>query len=146
MTSVHEPRRYVGFELDSQIYGLPILQVQEVLASADIEPVPGAPPHLLGVINLRGAILTVMDLRRCLGLPDASGAQPAQIMILDHGQEPFALRVDRVSAVRSFTETDIRPAPRTGARDELAVITGIAGGPGTLMLLMDVERLLNLPK
>ncbi len=133
--------RWVGFELDRQRYALPILQVQEVLASADIEPVPGAPQDVLGVINLRGAIVTVLDLRGRLRLPSRLRDADTRIVIVEHAGEAVGLQVDRIAAVHNLTDATIKRPPAAGA--EAPPVSGVVGGDGDLLMLMDVERLLG---
>ncbi len=106
--------RWVCFELAGQCYGLEILSVQEVLTDADIEPVPGAPAAVLGVANLRGSIVTIVDLRLRMGLPATAAPLPMCIMVVDGPGEAIGLRVDKVVDVRSIPLAAIRPLPRTG--------------------------------
>ncbi len=133
-------RRWIGFELSGQLYGVPILAVQEVLAQAEIEPVPGAPHQVLGVINLRGQIVTVIDLRLLLGLTAAREAA-GPLIVFDSGGEVLAARVDRVTHVRQIPDRAIRPAPATGAQRSPAVC-GLVSREGGLMTLLDVPGML----
>lgn len=133
-------RRWIGFELSGQRYGVPILSVQEVLAQAEIEPVPGTASQILGVINLRGQIVTVIDLRRRLGLsPAASEAGP--LIVFDTGGEILAARVDRVTQVTQIADSAIRPAPATGPV-RTAAVQGLVARDAGLMTLLDVPALL----
>lgn len=134
-------RRWIGFELAGQLYGVPILAVQEVLASAEIEPVPGAGHEVLGVINLRGQIVTVVDLRLRLGLPPASGAT-GPLVVFDAPGETLAARVDRVTHVRRIPDPAIKPAPRAGSVPCAAVI-GVVTRDAELMTLLDVPALMR---
>lgn len=131
--------RWIGFELAGQLYGVPILAVQEVLADADIEPVPGAPHGVLGVINLRGAIVTVADLRLLLGLAPAAESRGA-LIVFDAGTEAVAARVDRVTQVRQIPDLAIKPAPRAGLALSRSV-TGVVVRDGELMTLLDAAAL-----
>jgi purine-binding chemotaxis protein CheW len=134
-------RRWIGFELAGQLYGVPILAVQEVLASAEIEPVPGTPGEVLGVINLRGQIVTVVDLRLRLGLPAAVGAG-GPLVVFDAPGETLAARVDRVTHVRRIPDPAIKPAPRAGSAPCAAVI-GVVTRDAELMTLLDVPALVR---
>ena len=134
-------RRWIGFELSGQLYGVPILSVQEVLATAEIEPVPGTPTEVLGVINLRGQIVTVIDLRLRLGLgrsPDPVGP----LIVFDGAAETLAARVDCVTHVRQIADAAIKPAPRTGSTPCHAV-AGLVVRSGEMMTLLDMPGLLN---
>lgn len=134
-------RRWIGFELAGQHYGVPILAVQEVLATAEIEPVPGTPREVLGVINLRGQIVTVIDLRLRLGLA-ASECAAGPLVVFDGATETLAARVDRVTHVRRIPDPAIKPAPRSGAAPCAAVL-GIVTRGADLMTLLDVPALMR---
>lgn len=134
-------RRWIGFELAGQLYGVPILAVQEVLASAEIEPVPGTPREVLGVINLRGHIVTVVDLRLRLGLPAADVAT-GPLVVFDGPGETLAARVDCVTHVRRIPDPAIKPAPRAGSVPCAAVI-GVVTRDAELMTLLDVPALMR---
>lgn len=132
-------QRWIGFDLASQSYAVPILSVQEVLASAHIEPVPGSPSGILGVINLRGQIVTVFDLRLRLGLP--SSREPAgPLIVFDGGQEIVAARVDRVADVRRIADAAIKPPPQAGEIPNAAV-TGLLTRGGEMVTLLDPKVL-----
>lgn len=135
--------RWVEFELAGQGYALPILQVREVLAEADIEPVPGAPEAVLGVINLRGAIVSVIDLRlRLRHAWRATGVETRIIIVEPHG-EPLGLRVDRIADVRNIPDAAIKPAPALGAADDplAAAVQGVFVRNGKWLTLLDVAAL-----
>jgi purine-binding chemotaxis protein CheW len=138
----HNVGRWVCFELAGQLYGLPIGSVQEVVAEAPIEPVPGTAALVLGVINLRGNVVTVIDLRRRFGLAPQASAQ-SRIVVVDHGAEAIGLFVDRVADVRKIADGAIKPAPRTGQEAEAAEIRGIVSRGGELLTLLDVPALLT---
>lgn len=137
--------RWVTFELAGQLYGLEILKVQEVLADAEIESVPGAPRVILGVSNLRGSIVTMVDLRRRLGLPPGAQQAPVCCVVVDSRSsggpgEPVGLRVDRVVDVRRIADAAIKPAPVTGDHAASAVL-GVLSKPGEVLTLLDADRL-----
>ncbi|HWU69433.1 MAG TPA: chemotaxis protein CheW [Stenotrophobium sp.] len=132
--------RWVSFDLCGQPYGIAIMKVMEVLATAAIEPVPGAPPAVLGVINLRGSIVTVVDLRQKLGLPAA--ADGACLIIVAHEGQPVGLRVDHVAEVLNLAEQAIKPAPATSAGKRQDAVAGIVSRQGRLLTLIDPSSLL----
>lgn len=134
-------RRWIGFELADQLYGVPILSVQEVLAQAEIEPVPGASGEVLGVINLRGHIVTVIDLRLRLGL-GGSAAAKGPLIVFDGAAETIAARVDRVTHVRQISDLAIKSAPRAGTAP-CAAVGGLVARGGEMMTLLDVAALLS---
>lgn len=93
---------WLQFLLDDQSYGLNVLQIQEILYGGLIEPVPGSPPHVLGVINLRGSIVTVVDTRMRLGLDSRDPGEAEWIVVLDVLGETLGLMVDEVLEVHIF--------------------------------------------
>lgn len=133
-------QRWIGFELAGQLYGVPILAVQEVLAQAEIEPVPGTAAEVMGVINLRGQIVTVVDLRLRLGLAAAANPQ-GPLIVFDAGSETLAARVDRVAHVRQIADSAIKSAPPAGATPSRAVL-GLVTREGRMMTLLDVPGML----
>ncbi len=135
-------RRWIGFELAGQLYGVPILAVQEVLATAEIEPVPGTAREVLGVINLRGQIVTVIDLRLRLGLPSAGAGAAGPLVVFDGATETLAARVDRVTHVRRIPDPAIKLAPRAGS-NPCAAVLGIVTRDAELMTLLDVPALMR---
>ncbi|MGQ0529496.1 MAG: chemotaxis protein CheW [Panacagrimonas sp.] len=134
-------RRWIGFELSGQLYGVPILAVQEVLSTAEIEPVPGTPSEVLGVINLRGQIVTVIDLRLRLGL-SSSADSTGPLIVFDGASETLAARVDCVTHVRQIADAAIKPAPRTG-NTPCHAVAGLVVRAGEMMTLLDVPVLLK---
>ena len=117
--------RWVCFGVGDQVYGLPILAVQEVLRDTEIEPVPGATRHVLGVLNLRGNVVTVIDLRVRLGLPPTSPDGDSRVVIVEHQGESFGLLVDRVADVRKIIDAAIKHAPDIGAAHTAVRVHGV---------------------
>ena len=140
--------RWVCFGLAEQDYGLPIVQVHEVLRLCPIEPVPGAPAIMPGVINLRGRVVTVIDLRRYLKLPAPPPGAEARIIVVAHAGETLGLLVDRIGEVSKIAATAIKPLPslqRGG--DPFRFVGVVTRGDGTLLTLLDCDALLGgLPR
>ena len=132
--------RWVCFETAGQLYGLAILGVQEVLATAQIEPVPGAPETVLGVLNLRGSIVTVMDLRRRLGLPDLQG--PQSIIVIRSGAQIMGLAVDGIASVHGVLPSQIQPAPLTGHGARAIQPLGLVKLRQRVLTLLDAAALI----
>lgn len=134
--------RWVCFSLAGQSYGLPIESVHEVLAEAEIEPVPGAAPQVLGLINRRGAVLTVIDLRRQLGLADTATAASAAVVIFESGDERFGLQVDAIAPVRKLVDAAIKPAPSVNPTALHDRVLGLYTRDGDMLTLLDPQQLL----
>ena len=135
--------RWVGFSVAGQSYAIDIRHVQEVLASAEIETVPGAPPAVLGVINLRGRIVTVVDLGRCLGFPGKAATAACTVVIADTVEGLLGLRVDGVAEVCAVAEGAIRPVPSTQGREPDPLVRGMVRRSGPMLTLLDAELLLQ---
>lgn len=135
--------RWVCFYLNQQIYGLPILDVQEVLSQFDIEPVPGTDPQVLGVINLRGTVVTVLDLRRRLGAEVTEVNDTSRVIIIDHGAERFGLLVDHVADVRKVVDGAIKPAPEMGLAAGSVKYRGIYNKDREMLTLLDAASLIE---
>lgn len=128
------------FHLGTNLFGVDVSEVQEVLVQQVITPVPLAPPSVVGVVNLRGRIVTAVDLRTRLELgPRAAGAQPVSIVVRTEG-DPTAFLVDRAGDVVSLDRAQFERPPDTlqgAARD---LILGAYKQPHSLLLVLDVER------
>jgi purine-binding chemotaxis protein CheW len=133
--------RWVGFRVDSQFYALDILGVQEVLAAVEVEPVPGTPPAVLGVINLRGRIVAVIDLRLCLGFPAAGAAGPCCVVVAELDGEPLGLRIDGIAEICAVAEGMIRPAPAVRGHQPDPLVRGMINRGGQLITLLDARQL-----
>ncbi|WP_043115032.1 chemotaxis protein CheW [Solimonas soli] len=135
--------RWVCFGLGAQDYGLAIGQVREVLKLTPIEPVPGTPPTIPGVINLRGQVVTVVDLRRHLGLPAPPPGVEARIVIVMHEGETFGLLVDRIGDISKIAAGAIKPLPGLHRDGDRFRFVGVAScGQGRLLTLLDADALL----
>jgi len=133
--------RWVGFRLCGQSYALDIRKVQEVLVSAEIEPVPGAPRAVLGVINLRGRIVTVVDPALCLGFATGGSADSRTVVVADSGKDTLGLRVDSVTEVCSVAERAIKPAPPIHGREPDTLVRGIVRRGELLLTLLEADQL-----
>ncbi len=133
--------RWVGFWVERQHYALDIARVQEVLASVEIEPVPGAPPAVIGVINLRGRIITAVDLRPCLGFAGRLADSSCCVIVIEVHGETLGLCVDGVAEICSVARDAIRQCPPTLGRDPDPMVRGMVSHKGQLLTLLDAEQL-----
>jgi purine-binding chemotaxis protein CheW len=138
-------RQYLSFFLGGQEYATDILRVQEIKGWDTVTRVPYSPNYILGVINLRGAIVPVVDLRVRLALESAS-FDPATVVIVvrvagARGERIVGLVVDAVSDVYSFSDENIQPPPEAvGSLDQMFVL-GLAKHEDKLVIILDIERL-----
>jgi purine-binding chemotaxis protein CheW len=139
-----EEREFVTVIVDGQLFGIPVLDVQDILNPQRIVRIPLSPPQVAGSLNLRGRIVTAIDLRVRLGLPPVANAGAAMSIVAEHGGELYSLLVDQVGEVLRLGDdawernlTTMSPALR-------AVCDGVYRLDGRLLLVLDVSRVLGL--
>ncbi|HEY1411362.1 MAG TPA: chemotaxis protein CheW [Rhodopila sp.] len=134
----------VTLTVGEQLCGVPVLAVRDILGEQVITRIPLAPPEIAGSLNLRGRIVTAIDLRRRLRLPPAAPDQPRMSVVAEQGGELYALLVDQVSEVLSLDASMFERNPPTLERSWADFSTGIFRLDGRLLVVLDVSRLLAL--
>lgn len=135
----------VSIRVGDETFGVPVLSVQDVIAPVRIDVVPLAPPEVAGSLNLRGRIVTAIDIRTRMGMAKRPPEAPHMSVIVDRSGELYALQVDDVGDVLWLAEADLEPAPITLAADWRAVCDGLYRLDERLILVLNVERFLTLP-
>jgi len=140
--------RYLTFRLSTESYGIGVLAVQEIIRITAITPVPQLPDHLRGVINLRGRIVPVVDLRRRFGLPAETDGERACIIVVrihtaTRGVVPMGLVVDAVEEVLTIASGEIEPPPEFGCAVDVSFLRGLARVRGEVKALLDIDRVLT---
>lgn len=148
MSAVLKPQenqfnRWVTFRLAEEIYGINVMQVQEVLRMTEIAPVPGAPSCVIGIINLRGNVVTVVDTRELFGLLASEVTEQTRIMIVECNKMIVGLLVDSVAEVVNIQNADIDSAPNIGNDENSKYIQGVYSKDGEILILVDLNRLLS---
>jgi purine-binding chemotaxis protein CheW len=133
----------VTFMLGSQFFGIPVLQVQDVLQAQKIARVPLAPEQVCGSINIRGRIATTINVRRCLNMPGEQAAHSMFIVVENKG-ELYSLMVDKIGDVMNLPLQDFEPNPINLDPAWRAVSGGVFRLSGKILVVLDVLRLLNL--
>ncbi|MFA7386300.1 MAG: chemotaxis protein CheW [Thiohalobacteraceae bacterium] len=133
----------VTFRLEDETYGINVMQVQEVLRVTEIAPVPGAPDYVLGIINLRGNVVTVVDTRSRLGLGAKEMDESTRIVIIEADRLVVGILVDAVAEVVDLRASEIESAPSVGNDESSKYIQGVASREGELLILVDLNKLLN---
>lgn len=142
--AVAEADLVLTLTVGGQLCGVPVLLVRDVLGTQSITPIPLAPAEIEGAMNLRGRIVTAVDLRRRLGLPPRdAGAQPMSIVV-EHGGELYSMLADAVGDVVPLSAADRAPNPPTLDALWRDVSRGVHRSDGQLLILLDVERLLAI--
>lgn len=134
---------YVTFSLADETYAIDVLQVQEVLKMTDIAPVPGVPDYILGIINLRGDVVTVIDARRRMSLPFREPDDASRIVIIDVGHQNVGILVDAVAEVVQISPSSVDPAPAVGNDQTSRFILGVSSTEDGLTILIDLNKLLS---
>jgi purine-binding chemotaxis protein CheW len=132
----------VTFSMGEQ-YGVPISQVQEIIRVGAITKVPNSLPYMEGVINLRGKVLPVLNLRKRLRLPAAESSRDARIVVIEAGNKVIGLLVDAVSHVIKVSSDVIERAPEEVMEIDTDYITGVCKLRDNLVIVIDLERLLK---
>ena len=133
--------KYLTFFLAGEEYGLEILKVSEIIGLQPITRVPRMPDFVRGVINLRGKVIPITDLRRKFGMTDDDAADSCIIVVQMQGVAT-GIVVDRVSEVVAIAETDIENSPSFGAGIRTEFLLGIGKSQGRVKLLLDIDRVL----
>ena len=143
--SVGEDERvFVTLTVADQLCGVPVQAIRDVLGEQVITRIPLAPPEIAGSLNLRGRIVTAIDLRRRLGLPAAPAGSPRMSVVAEQGNELYALLVDQVSEVLSLPADTFEHNPPTLPAEWAAHSLGIHRLADRLMVVLDVARVLAL--
>jgi purine-binding chemotaxis protein CheW len=135
--------RWVTFCLDAEKYGINVMQVQEVLRVTEIAPVPGAPDYVLGIINLRGNVVTVIDTRKRFGLGPKDLDDSARIVIVESNDQVVGIMVDSVAEVVDLRLSEIESAPNVGTEENSRFIQGVASQDDELLIIVDLNKLLT---
>lgn len=135
--------QWVTFMLGNEKYGVSVMKVQEVLRFTEIAPVPGAPSYVLGIINLRGNVVTVVDTRQRFGLMPKETDESSRIVIIDVQGQVIGMLVDSVAEVVDLKESDIESAPDVGNEDSSKFILGITNFNQELLILIDLDKMLD---
>ncbi len=135
---------YVTMIIESQLFGVPVLSVRDVLSAMRITSIPLAPPEVAGVLNLRGRIVTAINLRVRLGLePHPTSNSSGMSIVVENNNELYSLMVDEVGEVLSLKKEDYENSPATLDARWREVSAGIFRLDGKLMVVLDVEKIFS---
>ena len=136
-------REVLVFVLGTEEYGVDILKVQEIRGYEKVTPLPAAPDYLKGVVNLRGVIVPVIDLRMKFGLKDPAYDATTVMVILRIGARVVGIVVDGVSDVIRLAPSDVKAAPELGTLVDSSYLAGLATRDERMILLVDIEKFLS---
>jgi purine-binding chemotaxis protein CheW len=134
---------YLSFRLGEEEYAIDILRVQEIRARESVTRIANMPAFMRGVINLRGTIVPIVDLRIKFGMVEAANDSYPVTIILNIGRQVIGMVVDAVSDVVALKPGELRPAPQLSSAVEAACICGLAPVDGRMLIVVDIARLMT---
>lgn len=142
-----EGMQYLTFIMDNEEYGVDILRVQEIKGWDSVTPIPNTPPYIKGVINLRGTIVPIIDLRMRFGLSNISYGTTTVVIVLKvkgHKHDRvMGVVVDAVSDVYNVAENQMKPPPDFGAAAHIEFVKGLATVGEKMVIVLDIDQMLN---
>jgi purine-binding chemotaxis protein CheW len=135
--------QWVTFHLAGETYGVNVMQVQEVLRYTEIAPVPGAPNYVIGIINLRGNVVTVIDTRNRFGLPGGEINDNTRIVIIEAEKSVVGILVDSVAEVVYLRQSEMESAPNIGNDESAKFIQGVCHKNNELLILIELNKLIS---
>ncbi|KEA61886.1 Positive regulator of CheA protein activity (CheW) [Marinobacterium lacunae] len=136
--------QWATFRVDNELYGIDVMQVKEVLRYSEITPVPGADVSVLGIINLRGNVVTVIDTRQMFRMPRAQPDDETRIIVVEFNEsEVIGLVVDSVDEVLNLPQNEVDRAPNaSGDESSKRFVQGVCYHNGLLIILLDLSKML----
>lgn len=135
--------RYLCFGLGKEEFAIPLLRVKEVLGFPEVTPIPQSPPHFLGIMNLRGSVISILDLRIKIGFKPERTEETAAI-ILDLENFNLGMVVDRVNSVVALADSEIDPKPVIENAKATDYMTGVFRKDNKLVIVLDLEKTLAI--
>ncbi len=133
----------VGFRVGNETFGVPIQSVHEIVRMMEITAVPDAPIYIEGVINLRGKIIPVIDLRKRFGEKEIKSSKKNRILVAEIGTKMVGLVVDAASEVLKLPPSDVDPPPNVFQEGELNYVTGVGKLGGRLVILVELGKIMQ---
>lgn len=148
LNAVDDNDQYLTFIMAEEEYGVDILCVQEIRGWESATPLPNAPPHIKGVINLRGTIVPIVDLRQCFGMAAIEYTAVTVVIVLkvetDKGSRIMGIVVDAVSDVYTLADTEMKSAPDLGDAVNTDYIRGLVSVDEKMVILLEIDKLLSM--
>ncbi|MEK9142035.1 MAG: chemotaxis protein CheW [Nitrospirota bacterium] len=138
-----DDNQFLTFNLGEELYGVDILRVQEIKGYTAVTKIPNTPPHIKGVLNLRGTIVPIVELRTKFGMPTIDYTAFTVIIVVMVRDKVMGLVVDAVSDVLNIDKKDIQSPPQFGVKVDVSFLNGIGKSGDKLVALIDIDRLLT---
>ncbi|RKH62681.1 chemotaxis protein CheW [Corallococcus aberystwythensis] len=136
-------RQLCSFQVGDHLFGLDIARVQEILLPPPLTRVPGAPPEVAGLLNLRGQIVPAIDLRRRLDLPEGTAPADAPHVVLRGDEGAVSLRVDAIGDILPFEQSDLEPLPDNLRGPLRSLLLGVHALPDRLLLVLSADAVVD---
>ena len=141
--STDATHQFLTFALGQEEYGVEILKIQEIKGFSAITPLPNAPAYIRGVLNLRGTIVPIVDLRKKFGMPEEAYTKFTVIVVVQVQGKIMGFIVDGVSDVLTVTGADIQPTPDLHGQVDTSFLNGLAKAGEKLVILLDIDKVLT---
>ncbi len=138
-----DDNQFLTFNLGEELYGVDILRVQEIKGYTAVTKIPNTPPHIKGVLNLRGTIVPIVELRTKFGMPTIDYTAFTVIIVVVVRDKVMGLVVDAVSDVLNIDKKDIQSPPQFGVKVDVSFLNGIGKSGDKLVALLDIDRMLS---
>jgi len=142
-----ETDQFLTFIMSTEEYGVDILRVQEIRGWDSVTPIPNCPPYIKGVINLRGTIVPIVDLRERFGLESVEYGPTTVVIVLkvigEASERIMGIVVDAVSDVYNIKSEDMKPAPDFGSVVSIEFVSGLATIDEKMLIILDIDKMLN---
>ncbi len=142
-SKIELPNRFLEFQLGDEYYAVDLLKVREVITPPELTPIPKSPPHVCGLMNLRGLVLTVVDLRKRLGVKPLDDQAQSAVIIFDLGDRLVGAKVDVIDRVINILPESFRPVPDVENQQLTQNLHGIIHLQSKLIFWLDVNKLLG---
>ncbi len=140
---IEQISQWVTFMLEGEKYGIEVMHVKEVLRNIEIAPVPGAPDFVIGIINLRGNVVTVIDTRLRFGLQTKALDENTRVIVIETEEQSVGILVDAIAEVADIPKSGIEITPNVGNTDTSKYILGVYSAKSDLIILVDISKLLT---
>ncbi len=137
-----DDNQFLTFNLGEELYGVDILRVQEIKGYTSVTKIPNTPPHIKGVLNLRGTIVPIVELRTKFGMPTIDYTAFTVIIVVVVRDKVMGLVVDAVSDVLNIDKKNIQSPPQFGVKVDVSFLNGIGKSGDKLVALLDIDRML----
>lgn len=146
-TQTFQPGKYLTFHLGVEMYGIAVTRIREIIRMQPLTPVPNKPHFIKGIMNLRGKVIPVMDMRLKFELGDDTFDERTCIVVVmvddeEHGESAAGLIVDAVDEVLQISPEEFESDPSVGSAQATAHVTGLAKSKGQLISLLDIDKVI----